>query len=59
MKPTMKGHMKHMTQLILGCLALAALIIVSGCASASQPNYQGHKGASPTIYDYYPSKAKP
>ena len=48
--------MKNILQLILGCLALATVIIASGCASAEQPNYQGKKGISPTVHDYYPDK---
>lgn len=36
----------------------AAAIILSGCATAEKPNYRGHKGVSPTVYDYYPNTSQ-
>jgi hypothetical protein len=36
----------------------AAVIILSGCATAEKPNYRGHKGVSPTVYDYYPNTSQ-
>lgn len=38
--------------------AAVALVVLSGCATAEKPNYQGHKGISPTVHDYYPSKGQ-
>lgn len=51
----MKEHMKTITKLAFA-LALTAAILMTGCATAEKPNYQGHKGTSPTVEDYYPSK---
>ncbi len=46
--------MKSITKLVQGLLTAVTLIVLSGCATAEKPNYQGHKGTSPTVYDYYP-----
>lgn len=54
-----KGHtMKTISRLRIALMLLVALVAVSGCATADKPNYQGHKGVSPTVNDYYPPKAK-
>ena len=38
-------------------LAVAlAIVFLAGCATSEKPNYQGHKGTSPTVHDYYPPK---
>ena len=50
----MKTISKFTTPLAL----LTIAFIVSGCATAEQPNYQGKKGVTSTIDDYHPSKAK-
>lgn len=42
----------------LGLATAAALIVLAGCATAEKPNYRGHKGISPTVYDYYPSNSQ-
>lgn len=41
-----------------GLAMVAALIVLGGCATAEKPNYRGHKGISPTVYDYYPSDSQ-
>lgn len=41
---------------VLGLSMAATLIVLSGCATSEKPNYQGHKGTSPTVHDYYPPK---
>lgn len=51
----MKGNMKNITKTVHGLLIAGALIVLSGCATAQKPNYQGHKGTSPTVHDYYPN----
>ena len=48
--------MKRIAHISLGLAFVVALVVLNGCASAEKPNYQGHKGASPTVHDYYPSK---
>ena len=58
MKPPMKGNMKTIERLALAFILLAALIMVSGCSTAEQPNYKGHKSVAPTVHDYYPSNTK-
>ena len=50
--------MKTIAKLMLNLTLLAALSVLSGCATAEKPNYQGKKGATPTIDDYYPPKTK-
>jgi hypothetical protein len=59
MKP-MKGEasMKTIAKLTVAVALLATAVVISGCANARQPNYQGHKGVSPTVHDYYPSNPK-
>lgn len=42
----------------LGLAIVAMLIVLAGCATAEKPNYQGHKGISPTVYDYYPNASQ-
>lgn len=51
----MKSHLKMSHRVGLGLVVAALLILVSGCATAEKPNYRGHKGISPTVYDYYPN----
>ncbi|MBI4325528.1 MAG: hypothetical protein HY674_09720 [Chloroflexi bacterium] len=48
--------MKTIAKLALSLAVGAALIILNGCATSEKPNYQGHKGLSPTVDDYYPRK---
>lgn len=50
--------MKTITRTLFGFLALAVLVVMTGCATSEGPNYQGKKGISPTIDDYYPTKSK-
>ena len=57
-QPHNKESMKTITKLTTVLALLTTILIVSGCATAEQPNYQGKKGATPTIDDYYPPKAK-
>jgi hypothetical protein len=54
----MKGKMKNIERLALGFILLGVLVMVTGCSTAEQPNYKGHKGVAPTVHDYYPSKTK-
>jgi len=56
----MKGdtNMKIIAKLTVALSLLATIVVISGCANARQPNYQGHKGTSPTVHDYYPSNPK-
>lgn len=49
-------NMKTIAKLALSLAVGAALIILNGCATSEKPNYQGHKGLSPTVDDYYPRK---
>ena len=48
--------MKTMTKLAFALALTAVVLLMNGCATAEKPNYQGHKGTSPTVQDYYPSK---
>ena len=50
----MKGNMKPITRIVLGCAVGATIFVLAGCATSEKPNYQGHKGTSPTVHDYYP-----
>lgn len=50
--------MKTIIRFTFGLITFAVLIIASGCATSEKPNYQGHKGVSPTVQDYYPSQEK-
>ena len=50
--------MKIIAKLTVALALLAIAVVISGCATAEQPNYQGHKGASPTVHDYYPDKSQ-
>jgi hypothetical protein len=50
--------MRTIVRLTTALALLATAVVISGCASARQPNYQGHKGASPTVHDYSPSNPK-
>lgn len=54
MNQTMKGNMRSIAKMALGFAAAVTLVILSGCATSEKPNYQGHKGTSPTVHDYYP-----
>ncbi len=57
----MKGErssMKTFAKLTIALALLATIAVISGCATAEKPNYQGHKGVSPTVHDYYPPKTK-
>ena len=49
-----KGNMRNIAKMVFGFAAAVTLVILSGCATSEKPNYQGHKGASPTVDDYYP-----
>lgn len=51
-----KEHMKTITKLAFALALTAAIPMLNGCATSEKPNYQGHKGTSPTVEDYYPSK---
>ena len=46
--------MRSIAKMALGFAAAVTLVILSGCATSEKPNYQGHKGTSPTVHDYYP-----
>ncbi|MEK7780860.1 MAG: hypothetical protein AAB370_05105 [Verrucomicrobiota bacterium] len=48
--------MKLITRIVLGCAVGATIFVLAGCATSEKPNYQGHKGTSPTVHDYYPPK---
>lgn len=52
----MKGNMKLITRIVLGCAVGATIFVLAGCATSEKANYQGHKGTSPTVHDYYPPK---
>lgn len=56
MKTKMKQHMKTIMKLAFVLGFTAAIFMLNGCATSEKPNYQGHKGVSPTVQDYYPSK---
>ena len=48
--------MKTITKLAFGLGFVTAIVVLNGFATSEKPNYQGHKGISPTVHDYYPSK---
>ena len=50
--------MKTIARLTIALMLLVAVLTVSGCATAAKPEFQGYKHSSPTIDDYYPSRAK-
>lgn len=54
----MKENMPMIFKVSLGLAIAAVLIILGGCATAEKPNYEGHKGISPTVYDYYPNASQ-
>ncbi len=50
--------MKTIAKFAAGLALLATIIVISGCATAQKPDFQGYKHSSPTIDDYYPPKSK-
>jgi hypothetical protein len=54
-KRTMKGTMRSIAKILGALIAAVTLVVMSGCATSDKPHYQGHKGVSPTVNDYYPT----
>jgi hypothetical protein len=50
--------MKTIAELVAGLALLAIIVVISGCATAEKPDFQGYKHSSPTMEDYYPPKSK-
>ena len=50
----MKKSVLQRTSLALAFVTIT--IALAACRSAQEPNYQGHRGTAPTVYDYYPPR---